>query len=248
MDLFDCFCGIGAWQKRDRLLPFAPADIAALMDHFGIRRALVHSNFTTGGGSPLRGNRALDEACAADERFVPAFTFPMYPYDDCPTVEQTLADMRAAGAGAVWHAARKDGFFPLWLYGPALEACVQHRLPFLAHRDALPPDIIDGILCSFPALRMILVGARYDEDWWLYPLLRRHAGLHVCLGHAYVVVDNPMRFIRHFGAERLLFGSGLPQFSPGGLITHVMYARISDEDRARIFGGNLARLLAEVRL
>ena len=57
-----------------------------------------------------------------------------------------------------------------------------------------------------------------------------------------------MRFLRHFDAERLLFGSGLPEFSPGGLITHVMFADVADADRRKILAGNLDRLISEVEL
>lgn len=248
MEIFDCFCGIGPWHTRDRLLPYAPADILALMDHFGVRRALVHSNFTAGNGAALRGNEHLRDACAASARFIPAFTFPQPTYDDSPTVADTLQAMRAAGARAVWHAGQGGTGFDRWLWGDILDACATHRLPLLVYRDHVTPDTLACLLADFPALNVILVGASYADDWWLYPLLRRSTGLHLSLGHYYVVAGNPGRFLRHFPIERLLFGSGLPHFSPGGIITHVTYADLSDADQAKLFSGNLDRLLTEVRL
>jgi hypothetical protein len=41
MEIIDAYCGIGPWQKRDRLLPWRPEETLGLMDHFGITRALV---------------------------------------------------------------------------------------------------------------------------------------------------------------------------------------------------------------
>jgi predicted TIM-barrel fold metal-dependent hydrolase len=248
MDIFDCFCGIGPWQTRDRLLPYRPTEILALLDHFGIGTALVHSNFAADGGSPLRGNLIVREACSAQARFIPAFNYPPYPYDDSPGVEGTLAAMRAAGAKVLWHEPRKGVGIERWLWGAMLEACSERGVPLFVHREGIAPDAIHALLTDFPALNVVLVAVGYGDDWWLYPLLKKFARLRVSLGHYYIPADNPARFVRHFSADRLLFGSGLPHFSPGGLIAHVMYADLRDAERASIFGGNLRRLLGEARL
>ena len=62
MEIIDAYCGVGPWQKRDPLLPWRTSEIVELLDHFGIRRALVHSNFVNGGGHPSRGNEHVAEA------------------------------------------------------------------------------------------------------------------------------------------------------------------------------------------
>ena len=248
MELFDCYCGIGPWHTRDRLLPYEPAEILRLMDHFGVRRALVHSNFTAGNGAPNRGNQLLREACAGEPRFVPAFSFPVFPYEDSPTVEATLAEMRAGGGRAVWHVGRAGIGFERWLWGDMLDACMAHRLPLLVHRDHVAPDSLARLLADFPALTVVLMGASYAEDWWLYPLMRRSPSLHLALGHFYIIAGGPARFARHLPVERLLFGSGLPFFSPGGMITHVTYSGLPESDQQKILAGNLERLISEVRL
>jgi predicted TIM-barrel fold metal-dependent hydrolase len=248
MEIFDCYCGVGPWQTRDRILPYTPDDIIALMNHFGMGRALVHSNFTAMGGSAVRGNLLLGEACRAmGDRFVPAFSFPPSPYDDSPGVAGTLKSMREAGAKAVWFVGRSGVGPARWVYGEMFDACVAHRLPLLLHRDHATPEALSRLLEDFPKLTVVLLGTAYADDWWLYPLLRRHDRLHVSIGNCYVVAGNPERFLRHFPSDRLLFGSGLPFFTPGGIVTHIAYSRIPDPDRAKLFGGNLARLIAEVQ-
>jgi ATP-dependent Zn protease len=47
-------------------------------------------------------------------------------------------------------------------------------------------------------------------------------------------------------AERLVFGTGYPHAEPMPAITQLMYAQISDEQRALIGSGNLERLIAGV--
>jgi predicted TIM-barrel fold metal-dependent hydrolase len=49
--------------------------------------------------------------------------------------------------------------------------------------------------------------------------------------------------VGRFGPERLLFGTNIPTFSPGGAIAAVTYADISDDAKSLIAGGNLRRLL-----
>ena len=246
MEIIDSFCGIGPWQRRDRLLPYRAGEILGLMDHFGIGAALVHSNFSAGGGSPQRGNLMLREACAKHPRLIPAFTLLPYPYPEAPTLEDEGAAMREAGSKAVWLCPGSATAYP-WAYAEILRMCVARRLPVFLHRDAEGLDRVNALCSEFPDLRLILAGVGYIEDWALYPLLRRHPNLHVCLGHYYIPSWGPMRFLQQFPADRLLFGSGLPHFSPGGLVAHVMYADIPEEAREKILSGNLQRLLGEVR-
>ena len=54
--------------------------------------------------------------------------------------------------------------------------------------------------------------------------------------------------VETYGPERLLFGTQFPETPPGAALLTLLHADISDEDRALIAGGNLARMLEEVRL
>ncbi|MEI7435347.1 MAG: amidohydrolase family protein [bacterium] len=247
MEIIDAFCGIGPWMKRDRLLPWQPEETLQLMDHFGISKALTHSNFTAGSGGAWYGNGLLEASAKANPRFIPAFTITPYPHADSPQVRDYLAAMRQAQARAVWF--MPLSMYPLHeMYGEILDACVAHRLPVLWHRDTTTPADVTKLLENWPELRLILMGCGYMEDTWLYPLLKRYPELRICVGHFYIPADGPHRFLKEFPAERLIFGSGLPFFSPGGLIAHLAYAQIKDSERAAILGGNMRKLMDEVRL
>jgi len=246
MNIFDCFCGIGPWKSRDRLLPWRPSEIVELLDHFGINRALVHSNMATNGGATIRGNEHLVEACAEFPQLVPAFTFTTDPHNDAPSIEQQFAALKAAAGGALWLCPPVGNLCP-WVYRELLGICAERHIPVFYHRDSGSPRDLHELLSIAPGLRLVLVGASYGDDWWLYPLLREFPELRVSLGHFYIPTNSPMRFLEHFSADRLIFGSGLPHFSPGGLIAHAMFATISDADRAKILSGNLETLLKEAR-
>jgi len=48
-----------------------------------------------------------------------------------------------------------------------------------------------------------------------------------------------------FGARRLLFGTGYPQFALGPAITMIASAQISNHDKQLIASGNMRRLIEE---
>lgn len=251
MQIIDCFCGLGRWRSRDKLLPYEPQEILKLMDHFGIARALVFSNMGAEHGPLAQSNQVVADAAAQSDRFIPAFILaPPTPAEPRST-EQVTAELRLGGARAAWmwpQTGRQGHGLHQWLVGDLLDLCVQHRLPLFLYIEGIEPDTIHRVCTDFPALRLVVTGIGYAADQWLFPLLRQHENVYVSLGHFYIPASGPRTFIDTFGDERLLFGSGLPHFSPGGVIAHVMYAAIPDGSKEKLLGGNLERLLSEVKL
>lgn len=248
MHIIDAYCGVGPWRLRDALLPYTPEEMLALMDHFGIAEALVYPNGAVGWGRPPAINDQVLKAKKLSPRFRPAYVVAPHEHEGYPTPATYLELMRQAGARAAWLQAGPVRGLWGWLLGDLLEPLIAYRVPVFLTVEQFGPDDIHRLLTDFPELRVVVCGLGYMEDTWLFTLLRRHAGLHACLGHFYVPPLGMERFVAKIDATRLIFGSGLPHFSPGGLIGQVMYADIADEDKQLILAGNISRLLAEVTL
>ncbi len=250
MHIIDAACGIGPWSKRQRLQPWRPEEILRELDHFGIDRALVYANSAahSGGWAP-DGNRYVLEQAAAQPRFIPAMTLAPHSLERGGELDQfrMLADHDVR---AVWlrpqAAGQAHGIWP-WLIGDICAYCSARRLPVFMDVDSLTPNDLHQFCAAFPELRLVLTGNSYSDNFWLFRLLELHPGLHVCLAHFHIPPLGPGDFVRRFGAGRLLFGSGLPLFTPGGMLAHVQYADITDAEKAMIFGGNLERLMQEVQ-
>ena len=58
---------------------------------------------------------------------------------------------------------------------------------------------------------------------------------------------NVENFAERLGAGKPIFSSSLPLQDPGGTISMVAYARLGDDEKARIAGGNLEKILEGVR-
>ena len=248
MKIIDCLCGVGPWMHRDRALPYRHEDTVELMDHFGIDAALVHSNFSSGSGCSLRGNEMVAEICATDERFLPMFSVSVFPEDSetTPTAAEQLSTVIAKGGRSLWMLPIPGTDVVPWMFEELLQPCADRNIPVFVPAELFPPAQLSNLLDAFPGLRLVITGADYGSPPWLYPLLRRYEAVYACIGHFLIPPGMPKVFTDQFSADRLLFGSGLPFFTPGGLISCIMYADIPDADKEKILSGNLMRLLAEV--
>jgi predicted TIM-barrel fold metal-dependent hydrolase len=76
----------------------------------------------------------------------------------------------------------------------------------------------------------------------LFPLLDRFPNLYFDSA-TYLAHRQLESVVNQRGAERILFGSRLPLFTPASSLGVLASARISDANRLAIAGGNLRRLL-----
>ncbi len=242
MPIIDAYCGMGPWASRDALLPHTPEEILAIMDGCGIERALIFGRAAVDCGWPPDANALVAEIARAQPRFLPAFVLFPHAHACEHTVEGYFAEMRDAGARAAW-VWPVAGTPPLWVYEEIYARCQAERMPLFLSAARYTPAALDELCGAFPALRVVLTDVHYTSDHWLYPLFRRRPELRLCYGPAYVSALGLERFVDAFGAGRLLFGSGLPECAPGGLLGMAHYAGLSDADQAAILGGNLLALL-----
>ena len=238
MKIIDAWCGVGPWSGRDPLLPWKPEQIVEILDQCGIQSALV-------AWAPEI-NQATVDLVRANPRFLPAFVLAPDPHGQGWGAARYAEAMRAAGARAAWlRPSEQQHSFVAWQLADLLAMCAEQRLPLFLPVDATTPDQIDAVGREFPRLRLVLTGLGYQVDNWLYPLLRRNPEIRVCVAPAYLQPMAVERFVRTFGAERLLFGSGLPLFAPGGMLAMIQYAALTDTDRQKVLGGTLELLLRE---
>ena len=60
------------------------------------------------------------------------------------------------------------------------------------------------------------------------------------------VINNAVEhFCKYHGAEKMLFGSGIPNASAAASVSLIRYANISEEEKQLIACGNITRLLEE---
>ena len=102
-----------------------------------------------------------------------------------------------------------------WCSGRLLAALERHRLPLSIDLAETDWEALHRLCAAYPALPVLVTRVNYRHERYLYPLLRQHPRLYVELslfqGHRAIE-----EVVQRFGPRRLLFGTGLPHFAPGG--------------------------------
>jgi len=241
--LFDVQTGFGG-------LPTGKAECIALdelldeMAHLSIERALARIVPDEQERNVLADNAALFEACDADDALAPCpVLVPNTAYDFAPEEDQ-VAEAVAHGAGAASLRPAKDGWVLRdWACGRLFRALEERRLPvFCLERDFTLEQVAD-IAGTYPGLPIILAGLAYRSQRTLVPLLETFHNVHGVTGSRFAVHAGIEQLVHRVGADRVLFGTGFPESEAGMAVTQLMYADLSDDDKARIGSGNIERLM-----
>lgn len=249
MRFFDCNVFFGSPVKR---LP-APVPTAecllAEMDRAGVEKALVW-HIAQHDASPQVGNQLLTEAIRPHPRLTGCWTVLPNQAREFPPATVLFRHMREARVATLRVFPNAHRFLVNEVsMGELLDQMVARRVPlFLSVRRGIEWRDIYALLAEFPDL----VCAICDHGCWgmdrmFRPLLERYP--HVYVDTAQYLLDGGLEaLVSDYGARRLLFGSGFPESSFGGMMLALRHARIPEEAKRAIAGGNLERLLQEEEL
>lgn len=211
--------------------------LLAEMDRFQTRRALV-SHFAAEEYDISEGNAAL--ARDMDGRFVPAWSASPEP-----SIVNELERLQPK-AVRLWFSPLHHNFSSLpWSTGKLYDYLQQRSALMVVSREELDWNALAIILTEFPKLRILLLDVGYRSDRYLLPLLQTFPQLYFD-STTYVAHRQLESFVETHGPERVLFGSRLPLYTPGAALAVLATARISDDSKLAIAGGNLRRLLGEL--
>jgi hypothetical protein len=249
MDWFDCNCGFGVPAKPFGSVFAAPADLLDELDFCGasvacgVSEALVF-HVAQQFESPQAGNQLVVTETAGQPRLHPSWAI-LPPQTECD-VAGFLDQMKRSGVRAL-RAYPEEGRYLLngLTFGPLLEELVARRIPLLLgpHWQAA-----DGLLREFPELTLVIVNhSDWGDDRFFRPLVEHYPRLHLDSSN-YQLERGLADFVRKYGPDRLLYGSGSPNLQMGAALLTLAHADMPDEAKAAIAGGNLRRLLLEARL
>jgi Amidohydrolase len=236
-DLFDANLRVGPSGIHGELA-LETAEMLEEMDRLGIRRALA-SHWTAEEYDAEMGNQALQRDL--HPRLTPAWA----ALPDASSV-QALA-RRSPQAVRLTPAMSQHNFsLSSWCAAGLFEYLQAASVLTLIARIDVDWDRLVALLENFPRLVVVLLETGYRADRYLFPLLQRFPHLYFD-SSTYVAHRQLESFVEQRGPDRLLFGSRLPLYSPASALGVLASARISDEARLAVAGGNLRRLIAACR-
>jgi hypothetical protein len=245
MRRFDVSCFLGRWSEGGPTLATA-AELLAAMDGLSIDRALVRHSLGKEYFAP-HANELLFQELAGQERLLPCpVALPLSTGEMGPP-QQWLAEWAAHDVRATCLYPQAQGYaLTPWQCDSLLAPLAQRRMPVLLELAQASWDALHWLCGAYPTLPVILLNIGYRVLRPLYAQLDLHPNLFVDIS----TVAN-FRGIEdlcaHFGAERLLFGTGQPRTDGAGILTALNYADLAPDKRQAIAAGNLKRLLEGVQ-
>jgi len=224
-------------------------DFLQEMDRVGIQEALVYHSFSRWYCAP-EGNLRLLEALEKNERLHPCWVLLPHHTGEMPPPSALVADMKKARVRAA-RVFPNHHLFSIepWCFGETLAALSEAHIPlFIDFEKSHWSEAlggwreVDAVCAAFPYLRVVVVREGAAIDRLAFPLLESHRNLYLEISayQTHLALENASQ---HLGAERLLFGTGMPEFAPGKPIMMVSHSLLSSRERARIAGENLRTLL-----
>jgi predicted TIM-barrel fold metal-dependent hydrolase len=247
MLFFDCSCVIG---RRRIINPGSYHDTNELvrkLKYYGIEGALAYHSMARE-YSPSIGNQMLLEEISSLPFFKGVWVIMPHHTGEFPEPPVLREEMKKNNIKAVRMFPSGQGYtFSEWCCGDLFGMLEECRIPLMMGvREATYSELYD-VMFAHPEMRVILTDLYYSACRNLYPLLKKFEHIYVeTIG--YKIFGGIEEFCRLFGADRLVFGSGMPVYSGGSATGMINYARISDEEKHKIASGNLERLLGGVML
>ncbi|MDD5705897.1 MAG: hypothetical protein PHR35_08225 [Kiritimatiellae bacterium] len=243
----------GTWLGRPQGFPLARAvragDVGAMWRDAGIVSGLV-SHWQGKTVSAQNGNQALAAAlpelptgCGLVWTGLPLLPGAVEP---APGLDGRTPE-RPAGVRLF----PKSHVFPLaeWTIGSLCRWMMERRLPLFIWHSELDWTVLYSLAKAFPELTIVVESQPQKILYHVRPLF-------ALMGECPKVLVETSNFIgqgvieytvRHFGPERLVFGSFLPVGDPLVPLGMLLDADIAEPDKALIAGGNLRRIFSEVQ-
>ncbi len=244
----DSCASIGMHGPTDARVPWKVSSLLDDMEHTGIHGALVW-HWLAREYAPTYGNKVLLEETAEHERLLPCWVLVPHYTGEMASSPEVVAEMLDQGVRAAKMFPRRHGYrFDEEVCGSIFSALAGAALPLLIDvghygedRQATFTEV--ARLCALhPGLPVLLQKARWEDTRDVCALLDRHPDTYVEFS-SFQIHYGLEYLTERVGADRLLLGSEWPFKSLGAARSFVDYCELSDDDKAKVAGGNLARLL-----
>lgn len=244
LQFFDCNVCVGKPGYKHRLQIWRTEEILEVMEQCGIAGALVYHGLAKA-HSPLYGNRLLEDEIIKSPRLFGCWVAVPDAAGDFPSPTEMIAEMNGKNIRAAKIFPTTNRFeTDEYAAGKLLAALEAAGLPLLVDAAEISFGQLAGILKHHPDLAVILQGLFWGQERRLYSLMDEYKNLGTEFSRLQSNEIIEVLYER-YGADRLFFGSGLPGSSPGAARALIDYARIPDEAKRQIAGGNLAKLLGQ---
>ena len=241
--IFDIHAHFGETKFGDK--DITAETILSIMDASGIDKAILLPTISTGRVLPAR--RMKEEVQKAPDRLVGfALVNPKDPHAVTDFEEAVVRyDARGLKIHPVFMALAADDEF--WVY-PLIEKAQELGVPVMFHSGEAPyatPWQIGLVAQDFPKATIIMEHMGFDAMCFTDAAIKMaKRAENLILGTTGVMYDFPItKAVNTIGSDRVVFGSEMPINNPCHEIQKIRDAKIGDDDKEKILGLNILRIL-----
>lgn len=244
---FDANCTIGKRNVHLEGSPKTMDDFVDMMRICGIEKAIVNHSCAREHDMML-GNLMLSEEISDRPEFIKQWSIMPACVDEFPDKEELFVQMKKHNVKCVRidPASFQYSLEP-FSFGEFAKPLAEKSIPVFVDKSQIMPDQITNILRYYPDLKFILTDVGYRSMRQLKYLMKEFDNLYIETS-TFVSHNGIKHFVEEFGAERFIFGSGMPKASSAASVSLIRYSDISNQDKEKIAHKNIETLLKEVRL
>jgi len=249
----DSYATVGKRGPKDIEAYFETGILLEEMEWCGIHGAFV-AHAMAKEYDPIYGNKMLLHELKRSSRLFGVWTVMPHHTREFPQPRDAVKEMLDNGIRVAKMYPRAHRYpFSVDLCGDLLREFERNEILLMVEGghcygpDLLEPSNqvlltdLDAILTRFPNLKVLLQASRWESTRFTNPLMMKHKNLHLELSNHQG--NRAMEiFAEWYGAERILFGTGALEKSPGAAKAFVDYCTLNGEEKQKIASGNLARL------
>jgi len=131
--------------------------------------------------------------------------------------------------------------------GELINTLSLHKVPIFIELSEVLWNELYQLCLTYPDARFVLCELGYRCMRQLVPFLSRFNNIFIETSN-FVSHNGIKQICQKFGAERLVFGSGMPNCSSAAAVSLIRYSDITSEEKEKIAYKNLEFLLGEVSL
>ena len=246
LEFFDAFCRLYKDSNCETQNPaFAPDTLITEMDRYGVSKAIVcHGNAAISGAA--FSNENIKEATLKyADRLSGIWFFLPEQCPEIPNVDVLFDEMKKNNIVALslnptahkWVASKIT-------IGRIMAAATERKVPVYLSTNVGGWEWIYDFMEKFPNATTIVTDlGLWGCDRKLRPLLEAYPNLHAELA-SYWVPEGVADMVKLYGAERLLYASGMPCYNFGCTMLYLINQPISYKEISMITSENIKRLIA----
>lgn len=238
---FDSNVCVGKRGLKHPLDMWRTEDVLKVMQQCGVAGALVYAGWAKD-YSPKYGNERLMSELRKSDRLYGCYTVLPNQPGDFYEPEAMIADFKSKKMVAARMFPRSHNYIPDERTMGGIYAVLEREgIPLFVDASEIGMPELALVLERHRKLNIILNGFSWSFERMLFPLMDDFPNLYIDFS---TLQTNRIIEVMYkkYGADRLLFGSGMPMKSLGAGRAFIDYGEIPLEAKQKIAGGNLSRL------